>query len=345
MQLPENFHLKTINVLKIIGLAFAAIIIIALTFRLIGSSFNSLFSKNRTNGLISQESTSYDAGGYDQKSVVAYESAESAIGLSLRNVITPASSNASVGDDAEEFEVTQYAAQIETRHLEDICKQISDLKSREDIIFENTNEYEKGCNYDFKVKHDSAPEVLSLVKKLDPKELRENTYTIKKLVDDYTSEVEILEKKIEVIEKTLGDAVKSYDELTRLATRTQDVESLAKIIGSKISIIERLTQERVNINVQLERLGRAKAEQLDRLDYVYFQINVIENKFIDGQALKDSWKSAIKSFVRDVNKIFQDITISLVALLFAILQYAIYFFILLVTAKYVWRLTKYIWRK
>jgi len=120
---------------------------------------------------------------------------------------------------------------------------------------------------------------------------------------------------------------------------------LAKIIDSKIGIIERLTQERININAQLERLERSKAEQLDRLDYTYFNVYVLENKFIDGDNLKDSWKIAVKSFIRDVNGVIQDITINLVSLLFLILQYIIYLFIILIVVKYGWRLAKYIWRK
>jgi hypothetical protein len=95
----------------------------------------------------------------------------------------------------------------------------------------------------------------------------------------------------------------------------------------------------------LEQLGRAKSEQLDRLEYTYFNVYILENKFIDGQNLKDSWKVAVKSFVRDINEIVQNVTINLVSLLFLILQYILYFFIILVVAKYGWQLTKHIWQK
>jgi hypothetical protein len=120
---------------------------------------------------------------------------------------------------------------------------------------------------------------------------------------------------------------------------------LAKIIDSKIGIIERLTQERININAELERLDRSKSEQLDRLDYTYFNVNVIENKFVDIQNLKDSWSTAVKSFVNDINKVLQDISINLVTLLFLALQYILYIFIILIIAKYGWKLVKYIWKR
>jgi len=347
MQFPGNFNLKPVNILKIAGLALVAIIIITLAFRLIGSSFDRSSSQTGKIALY-QGTPSFDASGSGGMSEIAYDEAGVAAKLSIRNVTSPSippTNEVTTGDSAEEFEVTEYSANIETRHLKDTCAQIVALKSRSEVIFENANEYKRSCNYNFKVKRDNVAEILNIIKALDPKELNDNTYTIKNLVDDYTSEVKILEKKQSSIEDTLTNAIQAYNDITELATKTRDVESLTKIIDSKIGIIEKLTQERINVNAQLERLERAKAEQLDRLDYTYFSVQILENKFIDGQNLKDSWKAALKSFVNDINEVIQDITVNLVALLFLALQYIIYFFILLIVVKYGWRLAKHIWLK
>src|SRR3989339_421643 len=313
MHLPNNLNLKPTNILKIAGLAIVAVVIVALAVRLVGSSFTSLVSKTG----IDQGAPAFN--GYGE---MAFDKASGgAVGLSVRNVATPAvppiNGDTTVGDNAEEFEVTEYSANIETRQLENTCNEIVALKSRDDVIFENANKYEKSCNYSFKVKRKSVGEILTIIKALDPKELNENTYTIKQQIDDYTSEVEILEKKMSSIEETLSSAIKAYDDITLLATKTKDVESLA----------------------------RSKTEQLDRLDYTYFNVYIVENKFIDGQNLKDSWIAAVKSFVGDINKVIQDITINLAGLLFLVLQYIIYFFIVLIIVKYGWKLTKRIWKK
>ena len=350
MQFPRDFNLKPVNILKIAGLAFVAVIVIALAFRLIGSSLSSLFPKTSISKLALQSAPAFDTDEmYSGAGESVYSKGGGAVGLSIRNAtspsVSPAPDGLTTGDNAEEFEVTRYSANIETRHLEDTCDKVAALKSRDDVIFENADNYEKSCNYSFKVRRESVAEILAVIEELDPKELNENTYTIKRLIDDYTSEVEILEKKMSSIEETLANAVAAYDDITKLATKTQDVESLAKIIDSKINIIEKLTQARIEVNAQLDRLGRAKAEQLDRLDYIYFNVYILEDKFIDGQNLKDSWKAAIKSFVRDFNKVVQNITVNLVTLLFLILQYLIYIFLVLIIAKYGWRLGKRIWKK
>ena len=106
-----------------------------------------------------------------------------------------------------------------------------------------------------------------------------------------------------------------------------------------------MTQERISVNEQLDRLSRSKAEQLDRLEYTYFNVSVTENKYINSEQIRDSWQAAVRKFVRDVNEIAQGLTINLLALVFMAIQIALYAVLLLVLAKYGWRLAKYIWNK
>src|SRR3989339_110272 len=342
MNFLEKYNLKTSTILKIAGLAIVAIIVIVFAFTLISASLKSLSGNQTSTGLF--------------KGIPAYDSAmtESAgvsMGLSARNVasapgkILPPSPEVTTGDNAEEFEVTEYNANIETRQLDQTCAVVTGLKGKDYVIFESASEYDQGCNYVFKVKKANVAEILGVIKGLNPKDLAENTFTIKALVEDFTSEIQILQKKLASVDETLKKAISAYDEVGALATRIQNVEVLTKIINNKIDIIERLTQERININAQLEQIARAKAQQLDRLEYTYFRVNILEDKFIDGENLADSWKAAVKEFVTNINKVIQDITVNLIAFLFVMLQYIIYLFILLFVVKYGWKLIKYIWKK
>jgi hypothetical protein len=340
-------QLKTSKILKFSGLALIAIILIALAFNLIGSSFSPVFNK-------SSEDMAFPSMGLSSSGGVMSNikmDSGGAVGLSARNVTQSSPSSIMepygtvTGDTSEQFEVTEYNASIETRQLNKTCLAVSDLKVKDYVIFENANRYDKGCNYRFKVKRNNVEEILAVIKDLNPKEISENTYTIKKLVDDYTAETDILKKKLATIDDTLTKAMTAYDEVTVLATRVQNVESLTKIVDSKINLIEKLTQERIDINSELERINRSKAEQLDRLEYTYFNVTVYENKFIEWKSLSDSWKNAIKKFVLDINRVAQDISVNLVSFLFMLFQYAIYIFILLFIAKFGWKIVKYIWNK
>lgn len=343
MNFLEKYNLKTSTILKIAGLAIVGIIVVVFVFSMIGASLKSLTGDKQASSVAFKGMPAYDSA--------MTESAGVSMGLSVRNVasapskIMPPSPGNTTGDNAEEFEVTEYNANIETRELDKTCAQVAGLKSKDYVIFESASEYDHGCNYVFKVKKANVAEILQVITDMDPKDLTENTFTIKALVEDFTSEIQILQKKLSSVDETLKKAVSAYDEVATLATRIQNVETLTKIINSKIDVIERLTQERININSQLEMIARAKAQQLDRLEYTYFRVNVVENKFIDGENLADSWKAAVKEFVTNTNKVIQDITVNLAAFLFVVLQYVIYLFILLIVAKYGWKLIKYIWNK
>lgn len=248
------------------------------------------------------------------------------------------------GTTAEAYEVTEYSASIETDDRDTTCAQLAGLKGRSYVIFESANDHDRGCDFRFKVEHARVSEVLAFVKDFNPKDLNENTYTIKSVIDDFTSETDVLEKKRRSIDETLEEALAAYDEITKLATVNQDTESLARIIDSKIQLIERLTQEGIEINTQLDRLARAKADQLDRLAYTYFNVSAYENEYLDREALSDSWKNAFRQTLSDVNGALQAMTLGLIAFAFIILQWLVVFVIGVLVARRLRNWVQKIWK-
>ncbi len=345
MDLFKKLNMEPAKFFKTIGIGLVAVIVVAFLVSLVSSSLPGFgLSGGGTSVPPMMGGVAYDTS-YPESSQ-SYSKGMPAM-LSTRNIspILPPQPGVTLGNNAEDFEVTDYNAMIETRAKEDDCAALTALKPRKYVIFESANEYRYGCSYSFKVEHAHVDEILAVIKGLNPKDLSENTYTIKRQLDDFTSESEILKSKLKSIDETMASALRAYDQVTALATRAEDAASLAKIIDSKIQIIERLTQERININEQLDRLARAKVEQMDRLEYTYFNVSVYENKFVDGQALKDSWKQTIKNFVATVNRAAQDATVNVVAFILALVPYLIYLVILLFAVKYGWRFVRHIWVK
>jgi hypothetical protein len=341
MEFFKTLDPKKQKTLKILGAVVAGVIVLAaLTTIIRPSSYGPMMYGGGVASVAPQASGNF---GVSYESADGYSSSKMA-NLSARNVMPP-SYGGTTGNDAEAFEVTDYNATIETNDLDGTCGTIADLKSKSYVIFENSNTSERNCSYTFKVKKANVAEALSVLKDLDPKELNENTYTIKEQVKDYTSQAEILQKKLVAIDETLKKALAAYDEITTIATRANDAGSLAKIIDSKVGIIERLTQQRIDVSTQLDYISRAKADQLDRLDYTRFYVSVYENKYIDGRNIKDSWKQAVRDFVYNVNMIVQKISIGLVQFALLIVQFIIYILIILVVAKYGWRFVRGFWKR
>lgn len=344
--------------IKLLGLGLIAVIAFAFVLSLIGSSMrpyfgsvnplSSFMDKTGHGGVSEQAMSGMPMGGYGAAYPEADYGYDGAM-LSSRNAAAsmpspmPPIYGGTTGNNAEAFEVTDYSATIETGNLGRTCGAFDELKKEDYAIFESASVSDDSCSYTFKVEHSRAEEVLAWLEGLDPKDLSESVYTIKQQIDDFTKEEEVLENKRDAIESTLNSALRAYEEVTVLATRTQDTETLAKIINSRIEVIERLTRERIAVNEQLDRLARAKSDQLDRLEYTYFHAYVYEQKFIDGEQLADSWKAALQRFVQDVNRAVQDATVGVLAFLVALVPFALYFVILLVIAKFGWRFVQRFW--
>ncbi|MEZ4195246.1 MAG: hypothetical protein R3B53_02500 [Candidatus Paceibacterota bacterium] len=272
-------------------------------------------------------------GGYTDEmvSLSAYEGADSA--KMLVNPIMPPVNSPVPGMDAESYEVSDYFVSIETRDLDNDCSILLSLKERTDVIFESVSESTHGCNVMFKVKHEAVDFVLSYLDELDPTDVNESTYTIKREVSQYEDQITILEKKQATLNTALEDALRNFAEVEAIARRSGDVASLAQVTDSKITTIERINNSRMDVATQLEYLGKAKAETLDRMNFVHFSVNVYENEWVRGDDLKDSWVASIQQLIRDLNGFLQDLSIGFVQFALTVIKYTLYASVLYLIAR------------
>ncbi|HMO77829.1 MAG TPA: hypothetical protein PKA42_00780 [Candidatus Paceibacterota bacterium] len=331
MDFLKNLSAMQKNVLKFGG-AFLLGVIMVVGFS--GQTGTSPFVQMKND--VMEQGYSSDAGYYGE------------VMLSERNIsgglMPPMDPTYTPGADTEDYEVKNYSISFESRNKAKECVAIRDLLKRDDVVFENTNEYDSGCSYSFKVKKESVEAVLYLLDSLNPKEVNENAYTIKREVTDYTSEIEILEKKLAAITTTLTESLATYDSLIARATAQGNVSSLAQLTDSKLNLLERLTMSQIEINAQLERINRSKAEALDRLAYTQFYVSVYENKFINGKEIGNSWTAAVQKLFRDMNNFAQEVSLGFVALLFMIVKYALYGVVILFVVRFGFNFAKKVWQ-
>lgn len=337
MNLFKNFDWSLKSIAKIIGMILLGIIALTVVISLVSFSIKTIFNTGYQN-----KDYGYDYA-YDMDEGFR---GEMAVMSSSKMAIMPPipEPGYSVGDDAEDYEVKEYYGTIKTRKLDDTCAVIANLKSREEIIFESSDKNKDYCNYRFKVTNDNAEEIVKLIEDFKPENFNASIYSIKKAIEGYDDELDILSKKLESIEDTLEEAQKSYDEISKIATRQNDAETLANIIDSKLKLIDKLTNERLQTKERIDRYNKSKADQLDRLNYTFFNINVYKDLIFDWKEIKDSWKYESKQLVRNINEVFQGISIHLATYLVRFAQVVIYIFISLFLLKFVWLGVKRVWK-
>lgn len=340
MSLFKNFDWSLKSIAKVIGVVLLGIVAIAIAVALIGFSFRTIFGISQP-GYYGEKGFGGFAPTMEMmdSSFYAEDMAVSRMGMPI--IPSP---GYSTGTDAEDFEVTTYSGTIKTRKLDKTCDIIASLKVKDYVIFEDSNKNDDSCYYRFKVSNENADEIAKVIEDLKPEILNVNVQSIKKRVEGVEDELEILKKKLASVEETLEGAQDAYDEISKLATRQRDVETLAKIIDSKLNLIERLTNQRLQIKEQIDRYSEMKSDQLDRLNFTFFNINVYEDLIFDWKDIKDSWKYEAKELVNNVNEVFQAITLNLVTYLIRFAQVVLYLFISVLLLKFVWIGLKRIWK-
>lgn len=250
--------------------------------------------------------------------------------------------------DEGTYETKSYSAHIKTKAYDTACGTIESWKPLEYVVFESANRGDVFCSYRFKVGREHAQGILDQLTQLDPSDMNEQTDTVKRQVEDFTSQLDVLKKREALLADTLDKVSAAYDELVTLSKSAQDVETLAKVIDGKLNYIERLSQQRLQVATELDSIAKAKADLEDRIAFVTFDVSVEKVEYVNGKEIRDSWRSALRSFVRDANETLQQLTIGLLALILwlaqFILQALVFFIVVLVIAKYGWRATKKFWQ-
>jgi len=340
MNFLKDFDWSAKSIAKAIGVVLLGIVALAIAASLIGFAF-------RTVTNISQSGNFGFSGGGYATSEGAMAPSYYAKDMAVSNIGYPtpiAPPNFSSGNNAENYEVKSYSGVIKTRKLNETCDAVSALKIKKYVIFEDSNKNEESCYFRFKVAKENVDEIVKVIEGLKPETLNINVQSIKSQIEGMEDEMDILKKKLASVEETLTSAQSSYDEISKLATKQQDADTLAKIIDSKLNLIERLTTQKLEIKSQIDRYDQSKADQLDQLNYTFFDINVYKDLILDWKNIKDSWKYETKQMVTNINEVFQTVTLKLVTYLFNFVQIVLFLFISVFLLKFVWLGVKRIWK-
>ncbi|MEA3492725.1 MAG: hypothetical protein U9R27_12615 [Campylobacterota bacterium] len=235
--------------------------------------------------------------------------------------------------DSSLFEIKHYKVTYESSETETLQKQIKTLKEKDYILFDKYSESRDKSTYTLKVKREKSGEVLEFLEKLSPKSVHLDVENIKKTIDSSINQEQLLEDKLKKLETILTDATQSYSSLLLLAKEKNNVDALTKLVDLKINTLNRLSSERNIILSQIHDIKKNKKDLFDSLNYVIFTITIKEFLYIDMQRLKDSWRYDFKALIENFNSLGQSLTTTLVSFIIKLLEFFIYFVLMLFILK------------
>ncbi len=252
------------------------------------------------------------------------------------------------GPDAEEYERRDYNAHYETRKFEETCAAISGLKPLEYVVFDNSNENDRWCNYNFRAEVEHEEEIITKLQELNPRDFNIDTSTIERSIEYTDSELAMLERRLESTSETLNQAEASFNSLIAQATREGDTATLAEVINNKIATIDRLTQQVLDTQERIDRLTKNRGNQIEQIEYAHFYVSVAKVTYFDGEQFADQWKQRIQQLAADINGTLLALTLGLIAFVLGAVQFVIYGALLVlgltIFAKVAWVVIRRIWK-
>ena len=345
MHLFKNFDWSLKSILKAIGALLLFVVAITLIFILVGLARDTLDRQGiGLNKSYPQAAMDAGYGGDFAVEEMAMARNESMAYDGYGMVMPVPEPSSPTGDDLEDYEVKNYNANVSTRRLEQGCQQIANLKAREEVIFESSDQNEDNCYFYFKVEKEYSAEIVALIESMDPDYFNQNTQTIKGSLDYYSDEMDILTGNLEEVEAALKAALAEYDEVSALAASQADAETLATLVSEQLDLVQRLNEQRMQLRNTLQRYEQNKAEQLDRLNYDFFNVSLYKDVVFDWDNIKENWKMRAREMVYHLNQALQGLTVLLVGYIFVAVQWVIYFVLLSFVAKGLWLFTKRVWK-
>ncbi len=259
------------------------------------------------------------------------------IGIMPIPPLEPASKN------AEDYETREYSATFEKSNMDKTCKKFEDLKPLDYVVFENASKNDTYCSYRFKVELEHEKEIISLIESLSPKDFNANTFTIERNITNNENEIKILKKKLEMLDALLENAQAKYSALRN----TGDATALVQAINNEINLIERITNQKLNVQAQIDRLTNSTGVQKERIDYSQFNITINQRKVIDFASIGENWRYAFEKFIIEVNLAMQDLTIGLFMFIFTLFKFVLYIaisvLVFAISSRILWRWIRKIW--
>lgn len=327
MDFFKHFDWSGKSIAKVAAVLILGLVVISIAVSLVGFSVRTVF----------QSDTAYDRGGYAESMPMAGKM------MASDGFIPPINQGGAVDQQAENYEVKTVTVNYRTNKREETCAAVRALKSRKEVVFEFSDDGDESCNYRFKVIKEQEKEVTDLLRKLKPEYFSEQIETIQKSIVEVEDQLSILRKKLDSIESTIADAQKSYDELMALATRKENIDALAKLIDTKLNIINKLSDERTSINDQIQQYAKQRSELQEKLKYTSYNVVVTQDLYFDWKQIAQSWKEQTKMMIQNFNDVLQALSVGLVTFFIRAIQGVVYLAIAIGLLRLVWAMGKKIW--
>lgn len=244
----------------------------------------------------------------------------------------------------ETYETTSYSVTARSNQFDTLCETLSTLKTDSAIHFKSLNVSLNNCSAQFFVEEGKVNEVLTQFNSYHEVTIDRTTASVTRHKETIESQANIVRAQLETVEATLAEAQAAYDEIIALARSERDADALNEAIRSKLQQIDYLTSRKLNLTNQLDNYAQQAADLEERLGVVEFYANFNRLTPIQIGQHELQWSQAWKQLSNQFTMTLIGLTLSFGIFLLYILQYGFYLLVLIIVARFGWKLLQRIWQ-
>lgn len=245
----------------------------------------------------------------------------------------------------ENYETTQYSVSARTKQFDELCDTVSSLKANAQIHFKYLNTSTNNCRATFYVDENLTNTVLNTLTAFSGVEVARNTESVTRHRQQLQGQTDILKQQLASVQSSLTAAETQFDEIAEFARANKDASTLSQAIREKLTLVDTLTQRKINLTSRLDQLYQQSADLEERMNVVQFDVTVSRSYPIYPNQESQKWEMAWE----ELKDTFTDTLIGLSAffgifLLWAV-RLAVYLLVLIVVLRGLWKFAKLLMNK
>lgn len=246
--------------------------------------------------------------------------------------------------DLETFETTNYYVSGRLRAFDEACDTLASLKADDRYHFKTLNTGLNHCRATFYTEDTYISQVMNTLEQYNGVTASWDTTSVTRHRENLESRDTIVRQQLASVERTLREAETAYDEIATFARSTRDAATLSKAIDSKLRQVEQLTQRKISLSSQLDTLAQQAADLNERLDMVEVSVNFTRSFAKNPDDTSRAWEAAWETLRDTWTNFGIGLTAYFGVFLLYVLQYGLYLLVLIVVARFGWKLVRKIWR-
>jgi hypothetical protein len=257
---------------------------------------------------------------------------------------TPSPAPGGYISNLERYETTDYTIDGRTSAFDELCSLLTQLKADPRYEFQYLASDRDSCRGAFFVRDTEAATAVDQFGRFEELMITRTTQSVTRHREQLQGQTTIVRQQLANVERSLAAAEVDFDEIAAFARTNNDASTLSKALREKLSLIDDLTNRRIQLTSQLDQLYQSARELEDRINRTQVTVNLTRAFADDPGRASRAWEAAWRELRETADDTLIGVTAVFGIYLLWLVRLTLYGVVLLLLLRLLWKLVQWLWR-